>query len=104
MDRLTNRDKHGIAMMRLDLPWGSSLVARLADYEDTDMTPEEIVTIKKERDASVRDLELLMMRGTPGDDACSMCKRWNTCKEEVSDEGSCNCRPEWRGPKEGDKK
>lgn len=42
MDRLTTRDKAGVAVMRSDLlpGGGNNLVARLAAYEDTGLTPE----------------------------------------------------------------
>ena len=50
MNRLTERNKHGVAVIRPD---ATSLlernpVARLADYEDTGLTPEEIIVLKTE--------------------------------------------------------
>ena len=47
MDRLTERNKHGVAVMRLDLPAGldRSPVARLADYEDSGIPPEKVAVI-----------------------------------------------------------
>lgn len=57
MDRLTARDKNGTAVMRLDLPkgMGNGPIARLADYEDTGLTPDEIMGIIAERDAAVAE-------------------------------------------------
>lgn len=51
MERLTERNKHGVAVMRLDVPTGmqGGLVATLAAYEDTGLTPEEVVALKNER-------------------------------------------------------
>ena len=47
MERLTTRDKNGVAVMRSDLPpgQGNNLVARLADYEDSGLTPEKAAVI-----------------------------------------------------------
>ena len=42
MERLTERKKNGVPVMRLDLPGDKdhNLVARLAAYEDTGLTPD----------------------------------------------------------------
>lgn len=72
--------------------------ARLAAYEATGMTPAEIATLKKERDAAVRDLEALMGAGMDGDGETSEC---DFCK--LGQEAICPkpyCVPEWRGPQE----
>ena len=42
MDRLTYRDKDGMAMMKERGGWKSGGIERLAVYEDTDLEPEEI--------------------------------------------------------------
>ena len=42
MDRLTWRDKDGMAMMKERGGWKSGGIDRLAAYEDTGMEPEEI--------------------------------------------------------------
>ena len=42
MDRLTYRDKDGMAMMKERGGWKSGGIDRLAAYEDTGLTPEEI--------------------------------------------------------------
>ena len=42
MDRLTYRDKDGMAMMKERGGWKSGGIDRLAAYEDTGMEPEEI--------------------------------------------------------------
>ena len=44
MERLTERKKNGVPVMRLDLPKGEegNLVARLAAYEDTGLPPETV--------------------------------------------------------------
>lgn len=52
MDRLTERDKHGVAVLREGRLTGTlqdNPVARLADYEDTGLTPEEVIELKKEK-------------------------------------------------------
>ena len=47
MERLTTRDKNGVAVMRSDLPpgQGNNLVARLADYEDSGVAAEMVTAI-----------------------------------------------------------
>ena len=92
MYRLTERNNYGVAVMRLDIPAGagSSLVARLADYEDTSLTPKEIIALKAERDAAVADLEKLMLYGERF--RCEFCdndKDW--CAEREV------CAPKWHG-------
>ena len=42
MDRLTYRDKDGMAMMKERGGWKSGGIDRLAAYEDTGLEPEEI--------------------------------------------------------------
>ena len=42
MERLTYRDKDGMAMMKERGGWKSGGIDRLADYEDTGLEPEEI--------------------------------------------------------------
>lgn len=42
MDRLTYRDKDGMAMMKERGGWKSGGIDRLADYEDSGLEPEEI--------------------------------------------------------------
>ena len=43
MDRLTYRDKDGMAMMKERGGWKSGGIERLAAYEDTGLEPEEIL-------------------------------------------------------------
>ena len=45
MDRLTYRDKDGMAMMKERGGWKSGGIERLAAYEDTGLEPEEIERI-----------------------------------------------------------
>ena len=45
MERLTYRDKDGMAMMKERGGWKSGGIDRLAAYEDTGLTPEEIERI-----------------------------------------------------------
>ena len=44
MDRLTYRDKDGMAMMKERGGWKSGGIERLAAYEDTGLEPEEIIS------------------------------------------------------------
>ena len=46
MERLTYRDKDGMAMMKDRGGWKSGGIERLAAYEDTGMEPEEIIGLK----------------------------------------------------------
>lgn len=58
MERLTERNKNGVAVLRTDRITGTlhdNPVARLAAYEDTGMTPGGIVALKAERDVAVQD-------------------------------------------------
>lgn len=95
MDRLTTRDKHGVAVMRLDLPAGidRSPVARLAAYEDTGLAPEEIAALKEERDAVVA-----LLYGN-----CLLCGNYTGITNETCDKctmmGGTEKNWEWRGPK-----
>ena len=46
MERLTYRDKDGMAMMRERGGWKSGGIDRLAAYEDSGLEPEEIIGLK----------------------------------------------------------
>ena len=46
MDRLTYRDKDGMAMMKERGGWKSGGIERLAGYEDTGLEPEEIYEVR----------------------------------------------------------
>lgn len=46
MDRLTYRDKDGMAMMKERGGWKSGGIDRLAAYEDTGLEPEEIYEVR----------------------------------------------------------
>ena len=46
MERLTYRDKDGIAMMKERGGWKSGGIDRLAAYEDSGLEPEEIIGLK----------------------------------------------------------
>ena len=46
MDRLTYRDKDGMAMMKERGGWKSGGIERLAAYEDTGLEPEEIYEVR----------------------------------------------------------
>ena len=46
MDRLTYRDKDGMAMMKERGGWKSGGIDRLAAYEDSGLEPEEIIGLK----------------------------------------------------------
>lgn len=98
MERLTERDKNGVAVLRADRITGTlqdNPVARLAAYEDTGITPAEIAALKAERDAAVRDLEKLMPISY-FDDRCEFCKKDEGYKCPLLRGG--DCRPVWRGP------
>ncbi len=47
MERLTERNKHGVAVVRQDLPRGpeNNLVTRLAAYEDSGIDPKMVAVI-----------------------------------------------------------
>ena len=47
MDRLTERNKYGVPVMRLDLPRGqeTTIISRLAAYEDSGIDPEMVAVI-----------------------------------------------------------
>lgn len=97
MERLTERNKHGVAVMRLDVQTGmrGGPVAVLAEYEDSGLEPGEIAGIIRERDAAVKDMEALMSEVSSAD-ACGYCKRdGNGCHSNF---GATSCRPKWRGP------
>ena len=46
MERLTYRDKDGMAMMKERGGWKSGGIERLAAYEDTGLEPEDVVGLK----------------------------------------------------------
>ena len=46
MDRLTYRDKDGMAMMKERGGWKSGGIDRLAAYEDTGLEPEQVAELK----------------------------------------------------------
>ena len=105
MDRITKR-KDGRATFAPAESWTRTpienalrlpyMLERLAEYEDTGMTPEEIGALKAERDAAVRDLETLMLYGERF--RCEFCekdKEWCACCEV--------CAPKWRGLKREDR-
>lgn len=105
MERLTERNKHGIAVMRLDLPWGTSMVDRLAAYEDTGLTPAEIATLKAERDAAVRDfMEYTQAWWNDGERfPCEWCEHNDSpyCRSIEKENSGGPCAGEffrWRGP------
>ena len=53
MDRLTYRDKDGMAMMKERGGWKSGGIDRLATYEDTGLEPEEIAGFMKRWERAV---------------------------------------------------
>ena len=53
MDRLTYRDKDGMAMMKERGGWKSGGIERLAAYEDTGLEPEEIADFMKRWEQTV---------------------------------------------------
>lgn len=80
MDRITSRDLAGHAIVPIPRPKGNyagpwtnpyeSAVERLADYEDTGLTPQELKTVKAERDAMAAELKAI--------GGCDSCKHCNT--------------------------
>lgn len=94
MDRLTERNKHGVAVMRFDLPVGldRNPVARLADYEDTGFMPAEVVALKAERDAAVA-----LLYGN-----CHVCGNYTGTMNEKCDKcaktGGTDKNWEWKYP------
>ncbi len=98
MDRLTERNKHGVAEMRFDLPAGldRNPVARLADYEDTGLMPAEVVALKAERDAAVKDIEEMLRLPRDHTDCIHFC-RYDPAGDCPFSFGK-DCEPKWRGP------
>ena len=101
--RLTTHNKFtGREILRTtDLPNYAEYdpIIRLAAYEDTGLDPCEIVKLKAERDAAVRDLEAAM-RTNLFQGPFNMCQ---FCKFEDRDDCPLNtneCRPKWRGPQQ----
>lgn len=118
MERLTERDEDGAVTLKCDIYAGiNKMVLRLADYEDTGMTPEEIPALKAELYAAVRDLkemgyrygftcEVCANRRGTKDNPCyypanvdvddKMCRTCDRCPC-----GHCDgvSQWEWRGPK-----
>ena len=91
MERLTERNKHGVAVMRLDVQPGmrGGPVAVLAEYEDSGLEPGEIAGIIRERDEALRDMAKLMFYSD--EKACAFCRVG--CARKTA-----SCRPIWRGP------
>ena len=78
---------------------GGDAVRRLAAYEDTGLTPEDVARVVRERDAAVEDLNEL------GGDAesCLVCRGVDCdgwCDERLSTVGEKHCW-QWRGVREG---
>ena len=63
MDRLTYRDKDGMAMMKERGDWKSGGIDRLAAYEDSGLEPEEIADFMKRWGRAVEIAELCKMGG-----------------------------------------
>ena len=119
MERLTERDEDGAVTLKCDIYAGiNKMVLRLADYEDTGLTPEEVAALKAERDEAVRDLKEY---GTARGFTCEVCTHKRGTKYtpcfypdgvDVDDEmcrtcGRCKCghcdgvsQWEWRGPQQ----
>lgn len=90
MNRLTKRNRDFAFIFGNT----AEAIERLAAYEDTGLEPSEIVKIKEERDAAVRDIEgMLHINKTFS--LCRFCKRWPGCITF----GYETCRPLWRGLK-----
>ena len=108
IDRVTFHVRDGIAVTGVGKIYDpakrktrtmAGAVIRLAEYEDTGLDPCEIVKLKAERDAAVRDIEeILALPETP---------RWHITGEgclcdycEKCDDCNAPCRPKWRGPQQ----
>lgn len=96
MDRFTYRD-NGVPVLRHDLSPVQRLyqsVERLAAYEDTGLTPEEIIAMKAERDAAVQDLNYVMQTTH----LCPVCGKDKDCPVHTEGGDTELCFPIWRGP------
>lgn len=103
MKRLTKRDANGAAhrygcrnvcayCRNCDCDDMAEMVERLAAYEDTGLTPEEIAALRAELDAAKRDIKN-MLQSESCEEFCAFCKR------SMDDDCSIsNCNAEWRGP------
>ena len=67
-------------------------IIRLGDYEDTGLTPSEIMSLKAERDAAVKELERQMRIFG---ESCEICAS-KTCTVAPY----YKCVPKWRGPQQ----
>ena len=57
MDRLTYRDKDGMAMMKERGGWKSGGIDRLAAYEDTGLEPEQVLELKSFTQGGIHKIE-----------------------------------------------
>lgn len=84
---------------------------RLAEYEDTGLTPEEIQRVKAERDAAVKDMKIMALAMRESEElsegCCFACICENLPADCILPYGECpgyekdDCF-EWRGYKAGD--
>lgn len=86
-------------------------IVKLACYEDTGMTPAEIITLKAERGAAVRDIQLIADRGV----MCVACGNRNQEQEDPTigcpKDDTCTYNGDkwspnfvWRGPQKEEKR
>lgn len=69
---------------------------RLADYQAAGLTPAEIVALKTERDAAVKDIEEMLRLPRDHTDCIHFC-RYDPAGDCPFSFGK-DCEPKWRGP------
>ena len=97
MNRLTEWSGEHAAVMNIH----ENYIDRLAYYEDTDLEPDEIVKLKAERDAAVRDIVEAMemdLQDCVLTHQCWFCAFYNSDDCPLEKEGEC--APKWRGPQQ----
>ena len=102
--RLTTHNKFtGREILRTDLPNYAEYdpIIRLAAYEDPGLDPGEIVNLKAERDAAVRDIVEAMeadLSMCVFSHQCWFCAFYNSDDCPLEKDGEC--APKWRGPQQ----
>jgi len=94
MDRLTGDFKGASMFATVEQ---ARLYNRLRQYEDTNLTPDEIAALRAELDAAQRRAEAAEkdMKDAISMSPYAICGLF--CKNHKPGCGRKNCRPEWRG-------
>jgi len=97
MERLTACDSDDFAYVKggkvMDKKV-SAAILRLAAYEDTGLSPDEIQRLKAQLESALEDLYYIHYAGQKG---CEICRNSDQCGESDSHIGEC-AGFEWRGP------